>query len=91
MKRFSETCWCLRGIVSVGVKALRAAKKTLVEELKSFNRVNVIRRSKFFDAEWYLRENPDVKAACVDPAYHYLVYCIELQQVVLYKLALLDL
>jgi len=31
-----------------------------------------IARSKFFDAQWYLEHNPDVKKAKVDPIHHFL-------------------
>ena len=34
----------------------------------------VVRNSVFFDANFYLDENPDVKAAGVDPARHYLLH-----------------
>jgi hypothetical protein len=33
----------------------------------------VVARSPLFDRDWYLREHPDVGAAGVDPALHYLV------------------
>ncbi len=36
--------------------------------------LDTIRTSVFFDAEFYLEDNPDVKAAGVDPALHYLVH-----------------
>lgn len=35
---------------------------------------DLIRKSEFFDAEWYLENNPDVKAVGMDPARHYTVY-----------------
>lgn len=34
--------------------------------------IAAVRRWKHFDAEWYLREYPDVEWAGLDPAYHYL-------------------
>ncbi len=34
--------------------------------------VDAIRKSPLFDEAWYLRENPDVRLAGVDPARHYL-------------------
>ena len=74
MKRFSEMRWYLRGIISVGLNTLRAAKKAFVGELRLLQRVNVIRRSMFFDEEWYLQTNPDVRASGVDPARHYLIF-----------------
>lgn len=35
--------------------------------------VSRLRESKFFDAEWYLAQNPDVAASRVDPLTHYLL------------------
>ena len=35
--------------------------------------LNAVRHSSFFDTEFYLEANPDVKAAGVDPALHYLL------------------
>lgn len=32
----------------------------------------IIAKSKYFDAKWYLKQNPDVKAAKIDPVIHYL-------------------
>lgn len=34
----------------------------------------IIAKSKYFDAKWYLKQNPDVKAAKIDPVIHYLQY-----------------
>ncbi|WP_417604615.1 glycosyltransferase family 2 protein [Oceanimonas baumannii] len=31
-------------------------------------------RSEFFDADWYVKNYPDVKIAGIEPAYHYLKY-----------------
>ena len=74
MKMFGEMRWYLRGIIFVGLNTLRAAKKAFVGELRLLKRVNVIRRSRFFDEEWYLQRNPDVRASGVDPARHYLIF-----------------
>ena len=30
--------------------------------------------SDFFDAEWYLEQNPDVKRSGIDPVWHYLMF-----------------
>ena len=35
---------------------------------------HLISRSEFFDKDWYLEHNPDVKAAGIDPALHFLRY-----------------
>lgn len=37
----------------------------------------IIRKSAFFDGKWYLRNNPDVAAARMDPATHYLLHGVE--------------
>ena len=36
--------------------------------------LRLIRASELFDEEWYVRKNPDVKAAGMDPAEHYLLF-----------------
>lgn len=36
--------------------------------------LNLIRNSKYFDAEWYLRRYPDVKLLEMDPALHFVRY-----------------
>lgn len=36
--------------------------------------LSLLRSSRFFNQEWYLEQNPDVKAAGVDPAWHFLLY-----------------
>lgn len=36
--------------------------------------IRVLRQSGLFDASWYLAQNPDVKAAGVDPAKHFLLW-----------------
>lgn len=47
-------------------------KKTNKEILNE--RVKVIRDSIYFDSEWYLSNNPDVKDSGIDPARHYLLF-----------------
>lgn len=37
-------------------------------------RCALVRHSALFDVEWYLRRNPDVAAAGVDPVMHYLMF-----------------
>jgi len=34
--------------------------------------IKTIKKSKLFDREWYLKENPDVRASGVDPIVHYV-------------------
>ncbi|MBC8718762.1 glycosyltransferase [Ochrobactrum sp. Marseille-Q0166] len=42
--------------------------KTLYRDRRA---ISLIRKSDFYDAEWYLNEYPDVKAAKLEPARHY--------------------
>lgn len=39
--------------------------------------VRVIKRSEFFDAQWYLTNNPDVASAKMDPALHYFLFGVK--------------
>lgn len=39
----------------------------------SNDKINLIRKSKFFNSNYYLRTNTDVKALGIDPAEHYLI------------------
>lgn len=55
------------------VSRLRASlREQLWSWLVGAEAVDELRRSKDFDAKWYLRANPDVAASGVDPALHYL-------------------
>lgn len=56
------------------VRLYRKAKAVVVQQLAMMPNLKIIRHSKLFDPEWYLREYPDVKAARMDPAVHYLLY-----------------
>ncbi|MCQ2390815.1 MAG: hypothetical protein MJ240_05290 [Kiritimatiellae bacterium] len=56
------------------VKLTRKLKTIARSELKLMPAVNLIRRSEFFDADWYLTNNPDVDVSGMDPARHYLIY-----------------
>ena len=51
-----------------------AAKNALRAELKLARYARTVRKSEFFDAEWYLKNNPDVRAAGFDPARHYVQF-----------------
>lgn len=57
--------------------ALCAAKNTWCTERKIFENTELIRKSRFFDGEWYLANNPDVAAAGMDPARHYLLHGVK--------------
>jgi hypothetical protein len=41
---------------------------------KSLSELNAIRGSAYFDADYYLEENADVRSAGIDPSLHYLLY-----------------
>lgn len=48
---------------------------TKLSELRKFRGdVRLIKCSKYFDAEWYLVQNPDVAKAGKDPAEHYIMF-----------------
>lgn len=44
----------------------------LKRELKILWDISLVRKSGFFDIDWYIRTNPDVKAAKINPLVHYL-------------------
>lgn len=58
--------------------ALKAAKSaaamTLRGEFAALKNIDLVRHSEFFDAGWYLKNNPDVEAEGMDPARHYAVF-----------------
>ena len=54
--------------------AKTAALHTWRGERDAIANIGLIRGSEFFDAEWYLKNNPDVEAAGMDPARHYLLH-----------------
>ncbi|URN99825.1 hypothetical protein NB069_02765 [Leclercia adecarboxylata] len=58
------------------IRALSHPVKTKKEKSnKKLNEtIKLIRESKYFDAEWYLSKNPDVKKSGIDPARHYLLF-----------------
>jgi len=63
---------------SVGLKSLSSGARTLdrlrlpgAERLRIVRTAALIRRSPLFDAGQYLRLNPDVAAAGIDPAWHF--------------------
>ena len=49
-----------------------AAKNALSVEVKAARDADLVRHSEFFDADWYLLNNPDVEASGMDPAVHYV-------------------
>lgn len=58
--------------------ALKAAKTASLHtwrtERVALANIELIRGSEFFDAEWYLKNNPDVEASGMDPARHYALH-----------------
>lgn len=52
----------------------QAALKTWRGELRLAANLKLIEGSEFFDSEWYLANNPDVAAAGMSPARHYLLH-----------------
>ena len=52
--------------------AIRRRLKSLRERHARSAEVSLLRASALFDAEWYVRTYPDIAAAGIDPAAHYL-------------------
>lgn len=44
------------------------------EKYKEKRQIEIVKKSPFFDAKWYLEENPDVKASKMDAAEHYVKF-----------------
>ena len=55
-------------------RAAKAAKHAYHAQLQLMSKLTLVRNSKFFVPDWYLTNNPDVEAAGMDPALHYLQY-----------------
>ena len=45
-----------------------------LQKLQTRYYYNIIKHSRYFDEQWYLEHNPDVKTAGADPVLHYLLY-----------------
>nr|WP_223289736.1 hypothetical protein [Leclercia adecarboxylata]QMV81661.1 Glycosyltransferase [Leclercia adecarboxylata] len=58
------------------IRALSHPVKTKKQKnTKKLNEtIQLIRESIYFDSEWYLSQNPDVKNSGIDPARHYLLF-----------------
>jgi len=58
------------------IRALSHPVKTKKEKnTKKLNEtIQLIRESVYFDSDWYLLQNPDVKNSGIDPARHYLLF-----------------
>ena len=59
---------------------LRRAVMRLVPPLVKRWQIAALRRCGLFDADWYLAQNPDVRAAGVDPALHFLLWGLKDQR-----------
>ena len=53
-------------------RTIKATKHTFHAQLNLMKDLTLVRNSQFFDPDWYLLNNPDVEAAGMDPALHYL-------------------
>lgn len=62
--------------------SLRATCRQIFKLMKDWTRskfflrkyINLLKRSAYFDEDWYLKTNPDVRSAGLDPIRHYLLY-----------------
>jgi glycosyltransferase involved in cell wall biosynthesis len=52
--------------------ALRVLMTCSLSPLRDWHAVNTLRRSRLFDKEWYLNNNPDVAVSGIDPIRHYV-------------------
>jgi glycosyltransferase involved in cell wall biosynthesis/SAM-dependent methyltransferase len=50
------------------------AKRALRKDWRALENLNLISNSLYFDRDWYLNSYPDVMAARIDPALHYLIH-----------------
>ena len=60
----------LRGLI----RRLKAGSQKGKQARKLAEQLALLRSSPFFDADWYLATYPDVQAAGLDPATHYLKF-----------------
>ena len=67
MQRTVKLVWWL-----VTPWAIRRRLKSLRERRAASAELSLLRASNLFDAEWYIRTYPDIAAAGIDPAAHYL-------------------
>lgn len=73
----SGPCFLARFLGDMGHAAkatLKSAGKAARGRIRLLKDVRIVRSSRFFDGDWYLRNNPDVAAAGMDPAVHYLKF-----------------
>src|SRR6266550_9585725 len=52
---------------------IQGSAVTIETEAELGRNAERLRDSSFFDAKWYLQQNPDVAAAGLDPVLHYLM------------------
>lgn len=77
-----QSCFEIATSVLSGIKhVIKTTGKVFVRELRENEKlckyIEIVRASEFFDAEWYLKNNPDVLASDLDPAYHYVAHGIK--------------
>ena len=73
----SGPCFLARFLGDMGHAAkatLKSAGKAARGRIRLLKDVRIVRSSRFFDGDWYLRNNPDVAASGMDPAVHYLKF-----------------
>lgn len=55
-------------------KVKRALNKTPTEEELPSSDIELLRKSGWFDVEWYLKTYPDIKQSGMDPVLHYAIH-----------------
>lgn len=70
------TAYTLKTLVSKIFRAIlnRLQSDRITESQQNKKFLKVIEASQYFDPEWYLNRNPDVRNAGMNPAEHYLLY-----------------
>lgn len=82
---FSSIRTALEGIKRLDDSIVNLCKLTLLKKrkkfwwkilfiLKAYKLRRIIQNSNYFDEEYYLQNNPDVKQSGMDPILHYLIY-----------------
>ena len=73
--RFADVAYVTACAAWRSFKAAKAvAINTWRSERNAIANIDLIRNSEFFDAEWYIKNNPDVEASGMDPALHYATH-----------------
>ncbi|MEI6697062.1 MAG: rhamnan synthesis F family protein [Bacteroidota bacterium] len=56
----------------ISISEISQVLSKIVDRIKGISDIELIRNSDFFNAEYYLRMNPDIKATGIDPAEHFV-------------------